>query len=288
MDKVYLVLIVVGLLFIGSVTYSYMAFTDGFPWGDKIAVIEINGPIDFGPMQNGVAPVQIASLIKEAEENPSVKAIVLEINSPGGSPVSSDEIARAVRDAEKPTVAWLGDIAASGGYWIAASADKIVAHPMSVTGSIGAFSLLVELSDLMDDVGVNVEYIQSAEYKSLGSPFHNATDEEKQILLDMVLEIHEQFVQTVAESRGMDVEAVRKIADGRPFSGRTAYELGLVDSLGNEQDAIELAKELGGVEGEPEIIRMQPKKPLFLDLFSTPFTLAKGVSGLEAGNLITT
>ncbi|MFC1454704.1 signal peptide peptidase SppA [Candidatus Undinarchaeota archaeon] len=283
MNKVYLVLIVTGLLFIGAVTYSYMLLQDSEPWAQKIAIIEIKGTITSSPVNGGVDPVPIIELIKKAEENTAIRAIILEINSGGGAPVASDEIARAVRDAEKPTVAWIGDVGASGGYWIASSADKIVAHPMSITGSIGAFSLLIEAEELMDKIGLNVEYIDSAEYKAIGNPFHNATDAERAILQGIVMEIHEEFVKNVAENRNMTLAEVREIADGKPFTGNRAYELGLVDELGNEKDAIELAKKLAEIEGEPEITRLTPKKPSLFN-FKLPFTkmdLAEEITSYE-------
>jgi len=256
-----------GLLLV-ALFYTVYYFEESEPWGQRVAVVRVVGMISMDGYGPSVDPHEIGDMIMEAEANPSVKAIVVEIDSPGGSPVGSDEIARYVEDAEKPVVTWIGDVGASGGYWVAASGDYVMAHPMSLTGSIGAYSMVVTIPGLLEKWDVGTETIKSGKYKDIGSPFRNMTEEEKAILQEMIDEIEVEFVDHIAENREMEVEDVRKIADGKPFSGRKALEYGLVDELGNREDAVRKAGELGGIVGEPEIIVLEIEAPLFESLFT--------------------
>lgn len=225
--------------------------------GDRVAVIEIEGLI--------VDPLPVVRELEEHRDDPSVRAVVVRIDSPGGVVGPSQEIyeaIRRVRAKDKPVVASLGAVAASGGYYIAAAADRIVANPGTLTGSIGVIMHLAELEGLFKKIGVRYEVIKSGRYKDLGSFARRMTQDERRLLQDLLDDVYLQFVEAVAEGRGLDREAVLALADGRIFSGRQARGLQLVDALGGLQEAVELAAELGGIPGKPRVL--YPRRPFSL------------------------
>lgn len=229
--------------------------------GGAVAVIFVEGIITGGRSQGDWFGVSAGShtimeQLRRAREDSEVRAVVLRINSPGGSAAASQEISQEImrlKETGKPVVASMGDAAASGGYWIAASADAIVANPATITGSIGVIMELQNWQELYDKIGIDFNIIKSGPHKDMGSSARELTAEERDILQGMVDDIHRQFVTVVAEGRNMPREEVQKLADGRIFTGQQAYELGLVDHLGNYYDAIDVAAELAGIPGEPEI-----------------------------------
>jgi protease-4 len=223
--------------------------------GDAVAVVYAEGVIGLqGPGLGAVDSQAVLAYIEQAEANRRVKAIVVAINSPGGTMVPAAEMYRAMREAEKPVVAVMGDVAASGGYLIACGADKIVAHPASITGSIGVYGELINAADLLDKLGIEGIIIRSGDSKATGNWFEHPTEEQLAIEQAIVDELYDLFVQAVAEGRGMDEAQVRALADGRPYTGQQAFELGLVDELGVLEDAIREAGRMGGIEGEPQVI----------------------------------
>ncbi|MCZ7585780.1 MAG: signal peptide peptidase SppA [Deltaproteobacteria bacterium] len=168
--------------------------------------------------------------------------------------------------AVKPVVASLGGTAASGGYYIACAANLIVANPGTLTGSIGAIMEFFNLRGLYQWAGVETDTVKSGPYKDMGNFARGLTGEEKQLLGDVIADVRDQFVDAIAEGRGMPAEQIMPIADGRIFTGQQAKELGLVDRLGNFNDAVAAAAELGGISGEPHLIRFRDKKTDILDL----------------------
>jgi protease-4 len=219
-----------------------------FKFGEQIGIIEVKGVI--------ADPVPVLTQLKEFRKNKHVKAIVLRIDSPGGGVGPSQEIYAEVRRTRlsKTVVASMGAIAASGGYYIASAADHVVANPGSITGSIGVIMEFANLEELFTKIGISASVLKSGEYKDVGSPLREMTPEERVLLQDFVDNVHKQFVSAVADARNMSEEDVRAIADGRIMSGEQAKELGLLDSLGNLEDAIAMAAELAGVEGEPSVL----------------------------------
>jgi protease-4 len=196
--------------------------------------------------------------LKWLEANSSVKGILLRIDSPGGIVTPSHEIYSElirIRDEGLTVVVSMGTIAASGGYYIAAPADLIVASPQTLTGSIGVIMEFPVVRGLMDKVGVNVEVVKSREQKDIGSPFRDMTDKDRELLQGVVTDAYEQFVAIVSTERDIPEDSVRAFADGRIMTGRQALELGLVDTLGTFEDAKRIAAELCGIEGEPRLIR---------------------------------
>lgn len=239
-------------------------------WGGQgVAIIPITGTIlaggggwPFLPTRSLVYSDRIVQDIRRAEEDPAVAAIVLEINSPGGSVVGSVDIYNAVRAARKPVVASIGEMGASGGYYIACGADRIVVRPGSITGSIGVIMEMLDASQLAAKFGVTLEVIKTGPYKDQGSWHRPLTEEERALLQAMLDEAYEDFIHAVAEGRGLAEDQVRAVADGRILSGRQAVRLGLADREGDLQEAIALAAELAGLTGAPREIRYEAQPSL--------------------------
>ena len=228
--------------------------------GDAVAVISLNGTITssaqiYAGMQ-GITPASVNNLLEQATANDDVKAVVLQVNSPGGSVVASDEIYHALLDFEKPIVISMGETAASGGYYIACGADYVIAHPDTLTGSIGVISQFLVFEELMEKYGVEAEIITSGDNKAIGTPYQKMSTEEREIMESIINEAYENFISIIAEARDLPLDEVRTLADGRIYTGRQAFELGLVDALGLQDAAIGKAAELGGIEGEPRIINL--------------------------------
>ncbi|RME62490.1 MAG: signal peptide peptidase SppA [Nitrospirae bacterium] len=226
---------------------------DSLPVGEKIALLKVEGTI--------VDSEKLIEYLKSYRKDSSIKAVVLRVNSPGGAVAPSQEIYEEVKKlaATKVVVVSMGAVGASGAYYISAPATKIYANPGTITGSIGVIMELPNLKGLMDKLGIKTEVIKSGKNKDLASIFRGIGKEQRKILQEVIDDVHEQFVQAVAEGRKMPVEKVRKLADGRIFSGRQAKQLGLIDELGNLEDAIKAAAELAGIKGEPRIVKPTEK-----------------------------
>ena len=220
--------------------------------GERIAVIYLSGTIA-GESQTGlltsagITPNLVRTYLEKASRDRGVKAVVLRIESPGGTVAASQEIAEMIRRFEKPLVVSMGDVAASGGYYISAYADKIVAQPSTLTGSIGVIIQIFDISGLMEKLGIKSETITSPRegYKDLSSL---PPEERRAILQGICDEAYEEFIKAVAAGRDRDLEVVRRLATGQPYTGNQAYNLGLVDELGGLDKAINLAAELAGVK----------------------------------------
>ncbi len=226
-----------------------------------VAVIPVYGAIyqDSGSSFVEKGSQLIASKIKKFSEDKNIKAIVLDINSPGGSVGAVQEIYSAILKAKKshnkPFVARFGEVSASGGYYIAAACDKIVAHPGTITGSIGVIFNVSNIEGLFKKVGIKSEAIKSGKFKDIGSMSREMSIEEKNLLQAMINDSYESFFDAVAEGRKIDREKLKELADGRIFTGKQALKAGLVDKLGDFQDAVDLAGQLGGLGSNPQIIR---------------------------------
>jgi len=251
----------------------FSLLSDGSPLGN-VARIPIQGVITgdgAGSLgQNTVSSLDIVQFIEDANENPSVKVILLEINSPGGSAVASDEIASAVKRTEKPVIALIREMGASGGYWIASSTDHIIANRMSITGSIGVISSYLEFSKLMDKYGVGYERLVAGEVKDAGTPFRQLNNKERDLLQQKLNTIHDFFIQEVATNRKLSESSVRTIATGEFYLGVEALELGLVDELGDKNTVEEYIKKTYGLD-DIDYAVYEPSKGLF-DLLSGVFT----------------
>ena len=242
----------------------------GIGLGDAVAVLRLDGAITSGQADylnpQGITPGRVADLLEQAAD-PAVKAIVVHVNSPGGSVVASDEIYHALLDFDRPVVIWMGEVAASGGYYISCGGDYVFAHPDTLTGSIGVISQFLNVEDLLDEIGVDVVVITSGPRKDFGSLYRDMTEEEQALWQEITDEIYEEFIEVVSQARDLPLDELRELADGRIYTGRQALERGLVDELGTLDDAIAKAAELGGIEGDPRVVELQPV-PSFLDLLS--------------------
>lgn len=237
--------------------------------GDAVAIVRVDGPITSGDESDfgtGAVSGVVISDLRAAADNPDVKAIVLRVDSPGGTVTGSAQIYEVVKEIEKPIVVSMVSVAASGGYYISAPADYIIARPDTVTGSIGVILTLYNAEELLNEVGVDVILITSGPNKAIGTPWEELTPEQREILEDFVAESYEDFLRVVAEGRNLSLTEVRELADGRIYTGRQAMAAGLVDELGNLQLAIDKAAELSGVSGEPRIIEYE-RLPDFRSFF---------------------
>jgi len=259
--------------------------------GPAVAVIDIDGEIVSGtPGTIGVSSLAVSGdiipLVKRAGADTEIKAVLLRVNSPGGSVVASDEIYHALKGCGKPIVVSMGEMAASGGYYISMAGQYLVANPNTLTGSIGVISEFPEASQLMKNLGVTVAVIKSGSVKDLGSMYRPMTDEEKALWQNVIDETYESFVQIVADGRHMPVDKVRELADGRVFTGRQALALGLIDALGYEEDAIAKAAALGGIKGTPRVIRLAPPAVSLLSALLSGRLGQSLLSDLSLGDLL--
>lgn len=225
---------------------------------DRIAVIIAQGDIVSGDGgEYSIGSERISKAIRKARLDDKVKAVVLRVNSPGGSALASEIIWREVKLTQevKPVIASMGDLAASGGYYISCFADTIVAQPNTITGSIGAFGLFMTGEELMHDkLGINIETVPTNTYADLGTFDRALTDKERAILIASVDQIYGTFKSRVAEGRNLSIDSVEAIGQGRVWSGEEALQIGLVDILGGLDDAIEIAKGMANIEGEYRVV----------------------------------
>lgn len=225
-----------------------------------LAVVTVKGPI--------MESKEIVDQLDRVEKNDDIKGLVLRIDSPGGGVGASQEIYQAVKRVgkKKKVVASMGGVAASGGYYIAVAADKIVANPGTVTGSIGVLMDYVNVEDLLSFLKLHAELLTAGKLKDVGSPLRPLTPQDRAFLQSLLDNMHAQFLQAVQENRGIDPKKMKELGDGRVFTGQQALEEKLIDKLGNQQVAVDLAAELAGIEGEPKLLYPKKKKPRLLDL----------------------
>ena len=233
--------------------FSVAGSSEALSFKEKIGVLPLEGAIT-------ESDSLVAQLV-EFRKDRRIKAIILRVNSPGGGVGPSQEIYREIRKTIdiKKVVASMGSVAASGGYYVASAADKIVANPGTLAGSIGVIMEFVQAEELLKKIGVSVEVLKTGEFKDIGSFHRKLSERDREMIRTLVFDVQRQFVDAVAQGRNLPVEKVREIADGRILSGAQCKDLGLVDQLGNFEDAVELAKTLAGIKGEVTLV--YPKKP---------------------------
>ncbi len=254
------------VLFVIIIGLSLVVGKREYLGGEKIALVRVEGII--------TESKPILEQLEKYSKNPTVKAIVVRVDSPGGGVAPSQEIHRAIANikaaGKQKIVISMGSLAASGGYYISCPADEIIANPGTITGSIGVIMEFPNVQELFKKIGLQTVVIKSGKHKDIGSPTRPMTKEEKQLLQTVINDVYNQFVEAIVQGRGMDEEEVRKVADGRIFSGKQALKLGFVDALGGLEDALEAAAKLGGIEKRPlEVIEQQEK-----------FTLEDFISGI--------
>lgn len=244
-----------------------------------VAVVYLYGPLSVSQRASGWARFlpgadSVTSELRKIGEIETIKAVVLRINSPGGSIGAVQEIYEEVnrlKEKGKKVVVSMGDVGASGAYYIACAADKIVANAGTVTGSIGVLMSLGNMEELFRKIGIKVEVIKRGKHKDIGSLSREMTQEERKLLQGLIDDAYDQFLQAVIEGRNLKKGEAEKIAQGQVFTGRQAKNLGLIDEIGNFQDAVRLAGKLAGIPGEPRVIELPRPFPRILGIFSSHF-----------------
>ena len=259
-------LLVIGGVFISFVLMiiviaSLVGNSAPIPIGHRVGVIQVVGPI--------ISSDKTVREIVDFRKDDSIDAVVLRVDSPGGGVGPSQEIYVEVERlaAVKPVVVSMGAVAASGGYYVAAPASQIVANPGTITGSIGVIMGFTNYEELLEKIGLKSSVVKSGKHKDIGSPVRPMTEEDKAILQGLIDDVHRQFINAIAKGREMEVDSVLPLADGRIFSGKQAMELGLVDKLGNFQDAVSLAAQLAQIDGDPRLVYPPKEKPGFIEYF---------------------
>ena len=263
---------IIGIFILCSILFVILIFVVGF-WGistqettlritgNRIGIAELEGVI-----LDSRSMVQKLIRLRDSD---GIRAVVLRIDTPGGGVAASQEIFEAVksiRSSGKPVVVSMGSVAASGGYYIACGADSILAVSGTTTGSIGVILEVPNFKGLFEKIGIRFNVIKSGIFKDTGSPYRDMTSNEKKYLQKYIDDAYNQFVDVVAENRNLKKEDVLAIADGRIFTGKQAIDLGLVDAIGDYQDAIKLAARLAGIKGKPKLFRFPKKKYTVFDI----------------------
>lgn len=241
--------------------WLHPATNELFSSKNSIGVIDLQGVM--------LTSDQVLADLASFRNNRQIKAVVIRIDSPGGTVGAAQEVYQDIKRTAKvkPVVASMASVAASGGYYAALGATRIFANPGTMTGSIGVILKFANIEKILDTIGYRAEVIKSGANKDIGSFSREMTDEERQLLQGMIDNVHEQFIEAVATSRKLSLEAVRPLADGRIFTGGQAHELGLVDQLGNLTDAVEQAMALAGLAGEePTLVYPEGKIFSFMDM----------------------
>jgi len=280
MKKVLLIFLgLLVLLIVFSLFFALLQKKIPFGESNQVALVRIEGMI--------MDSKDTVAELKEYAKDPFIKAIVLRIDSPGGAVVPAQEIYEEIRKAakEKNVIVSMGSVAASGGYYIASPATKIIANPGTLTGSIGVIMEVPNMSGLMDKLGIKTEVVKSGRHKDMASVFRGIGKEERVILQEVLDNVHEQFIRAVAEGRTTDertllYDDVKKIADGRVFTGEQALKVGLIDELGSLEDAVHSAAELSGIEGEPVIVSKKERFS-FLNLLKGPKELIENLPSVS-------
>src|SRR3989344_107452 len=277
-----LLLGILGFIFVGIL--SLFVGVDVESLSGNVAVIPIHGVIvasdDSGSLfDTATSSEDIIELIEKADDNPNIKAIILDINSPGGSAVASEEIANALKKVNKTKVAWIREVGASGAYWIASSSDHIVASRASITGSIGVIASYLEFGGLLEKYGVRYQRLVSGEYKDIGTPFREMTPEEEKVFQKNLDLIRGFFIDEVAQNRNMSRKDVEKAANGMFFLGAQAKDMGLVDELGGIDEAISYIERKENIKAETTEYETEKS---FLDIFGDvmskqSFSIGKGI-----------
>ncbi len=234
---------------------------DGLAWGERIAVLNVDGVI--------TDDAEYLEQLRRFRRDPSVKGFLVVINSPGGVVGPAQSLYRELtrlREEGYPVVATISAVGASGGYYVALGADSIFVLPGSLTGSIGVLMELPDVSALLQKVGVEMQVVKSAEHKDVGTMYRPLSPEDRQVLDALISDVYEQFVEVVARERGLAPTEVRRLADGRIFSGRQALEMGLVDRIGNLQDALSAVGRMAGLGDDPRVVRPPQDKFTLLDV----------------------
>ncbi|MGB7056019.1 MAG: signal peptide peptidase SppA [bacterium] len=255
-------MIIIAVIIVVAIGIIFGVSIRGQGYGGNVGVVEINNII--------FSSKDIIRDIKLFGDDPSVKAIILRINSPGGIVAASQEIYDVVKrqQEKKPIITSMESVAASGAYYIALPSDIIVANPGTITGSIGVIMEWPVLQKLLQKLGIEFEVVKSKEHKDIGSSHRRLNERERELMQELVTDVYDQFVEVTSDHRDMPLDTVSKYADGRVFTGRQAKELGFIDTLGSFEVAVEIAGDLTGIE-DPHLV-YAPKRLSLIDIFTAP------------------
>ena len=285
MEDHILIVILLGI-FIALIGNSSNIFSS-YPNGDTVAIIPLQGEIGYGSSNltedSIITPKMVQDAMNKAETDSSVSSILIDINSPGGSPVASEEIMNTINSSKKPVVVWISDSGASGAYLAASSADKIIASPSSMVGSIGVIMELTDLSKYYENNGIDKYSIKAGEYKDIGSDYRPLTTTERNMLQTMVNQDYDHFIDIVAVNRNLTVNYTKSIAEGKIYTGTQAKDLKLVDDTGGETHALDVAAKLGGINGTYNTEEINPSSGIF-DILSTMSSRIAYSIGMGMGN----
>lgn len=269
------VIVLVAISLVSDTDKETSTWSQVFESGNKIGIINLEGTI--------MSSDEILRQLRKYQKKSSIKAILIRVNSPGGTVAPAQEMYREIGKIKKkkPVVVSMETVAASAAYYVSSNANRIVCSQGTITGSIGVIMMLPEIHKVIEKIGVNVNIIKAGKYKDLGTGVRPLSDDERNILESFAAEIHEQFISDVAEGRKGKIEKdkLREIADGRFFTGEKAKEMGLVDTIGNFYDAVKIAADLGGIKTEPELVYPKKKWDGYLDILTES---AAGVIGRAA------
>ena len=242
----------------------------------KVAVLPVEGLLLSGESESALTmdvtgSRTISRLLRRAAENPSIRALVVYVDSPGGSAAAAQEIFQAIQRFKnrtgRPVIAAMGDVAASGGYYVAAAADKIYALPSTLTGSIGVIWQSINMEKLLAQLGIRAETLKAGRFKDVGSLFRPMAPQERELLQQLLNDVYEQFIADVAKGRRLPVAKVQAVADGRVLTGRMALRVGLVDELGTLDDALRFARRQANLPASAPIVTLKERRYLFDRLF---------------------
>ncbi len=249
------ILVVISSLVLAFLAGVFKRFRPGVPGREALALLRIQGPI-----------LDVRWYIEEVErlrDNNHIRGVVIRIESPGGAVAPTQELHKELLRLRevKPVVTSMGTVAASGGYYLSCATDWIICSPGTITGSIGVIMEFTNLRELFDKIGIGSKTIKSGKFKDTGNPSREMTPEEERLLKEMIMDTYDQFVEAVLAGRPVEESAVRPYFDGRILTGRQALEIGLVDELGNINDALAKAKEMAGLSGQPRVYQPERDKP---------------------------
>jgi protease-4 len=287
-SKIVISIIVGGFLVIALLLIALFTVIGGTntlsstPNGDTVAIIPLQGEIGYGSTNSSdsvVTPEMIQNSISQAESDSSVSSIVIDVNSPGGSPVASEEIMNSIKSSKKPVVVWISDVGASGAYLASSSADKIIASPSSMVGSIGVIMQITDLSKYYQENGINISSIKAGQYKDMGADYQPVTATERNMLQGMVNQDYDHFIDIVSTNRHLDKNYTESIAQGKIYTGTQAKNLKLVDETGGKTVALDEAAKLGGIKGSYNVITISPTSDFLnvLNNFSSKIAYSIGM-----------
>lgn len=268
----WLLIVGIGIALLIGIVALLAVFSAGWSPKSTVLVIPLQGTISSdsdSTYSQQLSTQEIVDSLKEADEDPSVAAVLLDIESPGGSIVATKQIVAQIRETKKPVVSRIGDLGASGAYYAAAASDFVIADSDSLTGSIGVISMFLNLEGLLEKIGVKAKIVKEGKFKAIGSPFQEMTPEEEKLLQVLLHDAFLNFKKDIRDFRGekLDSGQFDEITDGRILSGSQALKAGLIDGLGTREQAIQKAAEMGGITGKPAIESVSKSLPSLFDLF---------------------